>query len=140
MTKFTKGQCLCGAVKFSGEAASHEVSVCHCGQCRRWASGPLMVVQFPNGVTYENDAGLAVFRSSDVGERGFCQLCGSTLFWREAGAGPTDDHAVSAGCLDAADLVLHGHIWIDDKPDWYDFAGNHIRKTAAECLGQARQD
>jgi hypothetical protein len=26
------------------------------------------------------------------------------------------------------------HIWIDDKPDWYDFADNTPRKTAAQAM------
>jgi hypothetical protein len=28
------------------------------------------------------------------------------------------------------------HIWIDDKPDFYDFADDAPRKTAAECLAE----
>ena len=132
------GQCLCGAVQFTGTPIQGRgISVCHCGQCRRWASGPLMSVRMADGVTLTKADGLAWYASSDFGERGFCRRCGSTLFWREAGA--ERDWAVSVGALDATNDGGHGlriteHIWIDDKPDFYDFADDAPRKTAAQCL------
>ncbi len=39
------GQCLCGAVKFTARDVPHQVGTCHCGQCRRWASGPYFAVR-----------------------------------------------------------------------------------------------
>ena len=129
------GQCLCGAVKFSG-VPDAGIGVCHCGQCRIWGAGPFMEVDMKTGVRI--DAGedqLKWFRSSDVGERGFCATCGSTLFWRAVGAG--DAMSVNAHALQADHgLVLEQHIWVDDKPDWYEFADDAPRRTAAECLGQ----
>ncbi len=130
------GQCLCGAVRFTGTPTQGRgISVCHCGQCRRWASGPLMSVRMAGGVTLSASGGLAWYASSDHGEHGFCRHCGSTLFWREAGA--DRDWAVSVGTLaeDHGQEIVE-HIWIDDKPDFYDFADDAPRKTAAQCLGE----
>lgn len=87
------------------------------------------------GVSFESDATLSWYRSSETGERGFCSACGSTLFWRRVGAGSA--MAVSAHALEPGHgLALNQHIWIDDKPDWYDFADDAPRLTAAEFLAE----
>jgi hypothetical protein len=57
-----------------------------------------MSARMEGGVTLVRDDGLAWYASSDVGERGFCRHCGSTLFWREPGVGR--DWAVSMGTLE----------------------------------------
>ena len=131
----TNGQCLCGAVQFSGTPDTDRgISVCHCGQCRRWASGPFWAVRMDGEITLTKDDRLVWHRSSDHGERGFCGLCGSSLFWRKPGAGL--DCAVSAGALaEGHGLAIGAHIWVDDQPGFYDFADDAPRKTAAQCLG-----
>ncbi len=130
------GLCLCGAVQFTGTPVEGRgIHVCHCGQCRRWASGPFMAIRFSSGVTLTKDDGLDWYASSDRGERGFCRHCGSTLFWREPGE--ARDWAVSVGTLaEGHGQEIVEHIWIDDKPDFYDFADDAPRKTAAQCLGE----
>ena len=133
MTELLTGQCLCGSVKFSG-LPDNGIGVCHCGQCRRWGAGPFMEVDMSTGVRFETDEGLSWYRSSEIGERGFCRRCGSSLFWRRVGAGAA--MSVSAHALQTDHgLELTQHIWVDDKPDWYDFADDAPRKTAAECQG-----
>ena len=130
------GQCLCGAVHFHGTpVADSGVGVCHCGQCRRWGGGgPFMAVRMGGGVTFDADEALACYRSSDVGERGFCSCCGSSLFWRALDAG--NDVAINVSALpEDYGQAIYEHIWVDDKPGWYDFADYRPRKTAAEVLG-----
>jgi hypothetical protein len=130
------GQCLCGAVAFTGTPRPHNgISVCHCGQCRRWASGPLMSIRMADGVTLTRDDGLVWYAASDHGERGFCRHCGATLFWRVQGV--ERDWSASVGTLvgDHGQQIVE-HIWSDDKPDFYDFTDDAPRKTAAECLAR----
>ncbi len=82
------GQCLCGAVQFTGTPVEGRgIHVCHCGQCRRWVSGPVMVIRMAGGVVLTKSKGLVWYASSDRGERGFCCHCGSSLFWRVPGGG-----------------------------------------------------
>ena len=50
-----KGQCLCGAVKFTVKNISNKVDACHCGMCRRWGGGPLMVIGCGTDVEYEGE-------------------------------------------------------------------------------------
>ena len=137
MTELLKGQCLCGAVKFHGTIAENRgINVCHCGQCRRWGGGgPFMPVRFEGGVVFEDDAALTWFKSSEHGERGFCRVCGSSLFWRAPGAG--NDVAINVSTLgDDHGLQLQQHIWVDDQPGWYAFADDAPRLTAAQAMGQ----
>ncbi len=131
------GQCLCGAVRFRGTPkAARGISVCHCGQCRRWGGGgPFMSVRFEGGVTFEADETLAWFRSSDHGERGFCARCGSSLFWRAPGQG--DDVSASAAALpEDHGLQIGAHIWVEDKPGFYEFADDRPRLTAEQATAR----
>ncbi|MDM7255981.1 MAG: GFA family protein [Paracoccus sp. (in: a-proteobacteria)] len=107
------GGCLCGRVRFTGEAVADDLRACHCGQCRRW-SGHVWA-----GVT----ARLTIegeprwFRSSPQAERGFCPVCGSNLFWRKPGHDLLD---VAPGAIDPpTGLRLIGHIFIAFKGDYY---------------------
>jgi len=131
-----KGRCLCGAVQFTGTPVpGRGISVCHCGQCRRWAGGPFFAVRMQGGITLTQEVGLIWFRSSDHGERGFCDRCGSSLFWRKPGSGL--DVAVSVGALvDGHREQIASHIWIEDKPDFYDFADDAPRLTAEQAMAR----
>lgn len=129
------GHCLCGAVRFSGGPVSRGVDICHCGMCRRWSSGPLMALHLAGGVTVAEGSPLAWFKSSDHGERGFCTVCGTGLFWRSPGG--SNDWAVNAHALETAEgLEVTEHIWVDDKPDFYEFADRAPRLTAADWLAR----
>lgn len=126
------GRCLCGAVSFALEKPVTDVSVCHCSMCRRHSGGPVIAAYDVGDVRIEGAENLTWYRSSDWGERGFCKVCGSNLFWRLLETGETFP---SAGALDDLSGVrLESHIFIDSKPDCYDFAGDAPRLTEAEVL------
>lgn len=76
------------------------------------------------------------FESSDEAERGFCTNCGSHLFFRlKEGLG--DYRGVSSGSLDdESGLKIDKHIFIDKKPEYYDFKDNSPRLTEREFLAQ----
>lgn len=113
----TRGQCLCGAVRFSGRLISDEASICHCGQCRRW-SGHAWAACSISGLVIEDEQHLRWFRSSPIAQRGFCAVCGSSLFWRMDGR---EEVAVATGSIEApTGLRLTGHIYVADKGDYYD--------------------
>lgn len=127
-----RGRCLCGAVRFRAKAASHDVSVCHCGMCRRWTGGPLMYIDTEGAPLIEGLEDVGVYRSSESGERGFCKRCGSVLFWKVAGE---DRYTFTAGSLDdLSGLVLAKEIFIEDKPQFYDFANPTEKLRGAEAM------
>ncbi len=132
------GHCLCGAVTYEGQGERGRVHLCHCSDCVRWTGGPFMGLQFSDGLTIKT-GDVNWYDSSDWGERGSCSKCGSTLFWRLK-----QDHKitiVTAGSLDdTSDLEpIEEHIFIDHKPDYYDFAGDVPRLTGAEVFARLQE-
>jgi hypothetical protein len=126
------GRCLCGAVTFRAKLASHDVSLCHCGMCRRWTGGPLMYVDIEGAPAIEGRKSVGIYRSSDKGERGFCTRCGSVLFWKVAGE---ERYTFTAGSLDdVSGLVLAREIFIEDKPQFYDFANPTEKLRGADAM------
>ena len=92
-----------------------------------------MAIRMQGGVTFDDDAALVWYRSSDQGERGFCARCGTSLFWRAPGAG--NDVAINVNTLpEDHGQTINEHIWVDDQPAWYDFADDRPRRTAAQVL------
>jgi hypothetical protein len=124
------GQCLCGALRFKAVPKSNEMGVCHCGMCRRWAGGVFMAVSCGPNVEVENDEHLGVYTSSDWGDRCFCKVCGSTLFWRMRDG---TNIAVSMQAFDDPEAFrFSSEIFIDDKPGNYEFANATKQQTGEE--------
>ncbi len=120
-----KGRCECGAVLFEVKDARPEVTVCHCGQCRRtsghlWAS----TVVADDDLVFQSEEALVWYESSDFAKRGFCGRCGSSLFYKMH----NEPHiAVAAGCFDdPTGLSITKHIFAKDKGDYYDIADGAV--------------
>jgi len=128
------GRCLCGAIKFSAAATGMAMTACHCGMCRRWAGGALMTVDCAGELMLEGAENLAVYRSSEYGERCFCKTCGTTLFWRMQDGSLTE---ISAQAFDDPGAFHFAQeIFIDEQPGNYAFAGHRKRLTGAEFFAQ----
>ncbi len=92
------GGCLCGAVRWVVTARPSPVVNCHCGQCRRWhGHHGAYTTAARTAVRFTRDGGLAWYQSSAEARRGFCRVCGSSLFWEKIGGVHLD---VIAGALD----------------------------------------
>jgi hypothetical protein len=102
--------------------------------CRQWGGSALLSVQCGTGVEIQGDVGR--YRSSQWAERGFCRQCGSSLFYRYV---PADAYAFAAGLFaDDALQPLSEEIFIDEKPDYYAFAGDTEKLTGAEVIAKAK--
>lgn len=126
------GNCLCGDVSFTVEAPTH-LDACHCGQCRRWSGSPNMSLDF-TAVSFEKKDGLKWYQSSEWAQRGFCQNCGSSLFYRLAQ--DPDKMTVCVGALDGVsdDVPITKEFFIDEKPGFYNFEGEREKLTGAEVF------
>lgn len=117
------GGCECKKVRFEVPAVREDVTVCHCGQCRRtsghiWAS---TVAKFED-FTLTEDEGLVWYASSSFAKRGFCKHCGSSLFYR---MNDEEGIAIAAGCLDDDNgLTVGKHIFVADKGRYYEIGDN----------------
>lgn len=137
MTETYTGRCLCGAVAFEGMLNDGKAfGICHCRTCRRWSGGPGYATELAE-VVFSEQTGLTWFQSSDWAERGFCSQCGSNIFYRLRDPDMCHVYFTFLGALDdGASFELAEHIFINEKPDKYDFADDVPRLTAAEFMAR----
>ena len=126
------GRCLCGSVQFTAAKVETDHHACHCGMCRRWSSGGGFFGAHAHEVTFTQSATLAVYESSDWATRGFCNACGTPLYYFLK---PTQAYIVSVGTFDdPTPFKLVREIFIDRKPPGFDFVGGHERWTEQETF------
>ena len=129
-----KGSCLCKSVEIEAETVSYNVGACHCSMCRKWAGGPLLAVEASGEVKLKGEDNVGRFKSSDWAERGFCKKCGTHLFYHLTGNG---QYIIPAGLFDNCEkLVLDHQIFIEEKPDYYNFKEETKNMTGAEIFAQ----
>ena len=116
-----KGSCLCGAVRFTVAGELPGPDACHCVQCRKHSGHVFASTDVPkSSLTVEGEDQLAWYQSSDRVRRGFCMVCGSSLFWDPI---RSEKIAVAMGAFDGpTDTRLHMHIFVAEKGDYYDIA------------------
>lgn len=132
------GKCLCGAVTVVAHDASDEVGACHCGTCRRWGGGPFMEIDCGSSVVWTGEEAIGVFQSSEWAERGFCNRCGTHLFYRIK---ETSQHMVPIGLFGDDDtLVFDRQVFIDEKPAFYSFTETTTNLTGAEIFAMFGPD
>ena len=112
------GGCLCGAVTYKTSGPLRPVVACHCAQCRK-SSGNYVTATSVARDQIEIIGEPVWYVSSDTARRGFCGICGSSLFWDGAG----ENISIHAGSMDGeTGLTLKGHIFCADKGDYYEIA------------------
>ena len=137
-TQDVTGGCLCGAVRFIGDARSARSAraIAACAAAGRPARSSR--VDCGDSVKVSDAASLAWYRSSDWAERAFCKQCGSTavlIVWSAS-----NGHFVSAEAFDDTSGFAFTHqIFIDEKPAYYDFANKTKNMTGAEVFAAFAQ-
>jgi hypothetical protein len=127
-----EGTCLCGAIRIT-IPETNIVDACHCGMCRRWSGGPLMVVKGGTDIQIEGrtDA-LKSYQSSEWAERAFCSECGTHLFYKFL---PKNEYFLPVGLFqEQTEFKFTTQIYIDSKPSFYEFANSTTKMTEAEFL------
>ncbi|MDH3431439.1 MAG: GFA family protein [Gammaproteobacteria bacterium] len=129
-----KGACLCGAVRITATTENNSVGACHCKMCRRWGGGPFMELTCTSDVAIDGKEHITVFDSSAWAERGFCNQCGTHLFYRLK---KTGQHMIPVGFFDDDDEVVFDHqVFIDEKPSFYRFANETRNMTGVELFAR----
>lgn len=126
-----KGSCLCGAVSYEIEGALGESDACHCSQCRKWSGHYWASTDVPRtALTVQGADKVTWYRSSEKVQRGFCSVCGSTLFWDPIDRA-RERTGVSMGSLEApTGAKLHIHIFVADKGDYYEVGDPDVPQYA----------
>jgi hypothetical protein len=117
-TTKASGACLCGSVAYEVSGPLTGVIYCHCAQCRKTSGHYLAATSCQReDFSLTKDEGLRWFQSSPEAERGFCERCGSSLFWSFKDA---PSISIMPGSLDLpTDLKADAHIYVDDASDYY---------------------
>ena len=69
---------------------------------------------------------------SDWAERGFCQKCGTHLFYRLKAK---DHYYIPAGIFDdQKDFIFDTQVFIEEKPEYYSFENETNNMTDAELF------
>ncbi|NNU79390.1 GFA family protein [Halovulum dunhuangense] len=132
------GGCLCGAVRFTARDVPARFGVCHCPMCRRWTGSALLAVTLPErNVRWTGAEHMAERQTTSFGRRGWCRECGSGLWFKVTADSPYKGEIdLPIGLFDDPDgFNMASEIYIDHKPDSYDFAGAGRKQlTRAECV------
>ncbi len=114
------GSCLCGVVAFSMQLPSIWCAHCHCNMCKKaHGAGYVTWVGFKQKqVTFSADNDQLIWYESSLGaQRGFCQQCGSSLFFRsEKWAGEL--HIALGVIDDEIDRKPQANVFFDNHVDW----------------------
>ena len=96
------GGCQCGAVRFRVEGTLGDASVCHCRMCQKAFGGFYAPLVSTKGATCVWTRGTpARFKSSNFVERGFCDKCGTPLFYDAP-----DGIALAIGAFDHPEAIV----------------------------------
>jgi hypothetical protein len=128
-SKILDGQCMCGAVTAKATVTKPIVSACHCYMCRRHTSSMFMSLPATD-IKVVRPAESS--QSSDWEERGFCEVCGSTLWYATTGDVVRN---LSAGLFEnSGDAPLKLEFFADAAPEGYALAGDHRKMTTTETM------
>lgn len=128
------GKCLCGSVTVSAEKINQNIGACHCTMCRKWTGGSPFFATNCEEISFSGEENIQTYNSSAWGERGFCKKCGTNLFYKLK---EKEQYILSAGLFDGVEGYNFDHqIFIDEKPDWYDFANETTNMTGAEVFAK----
>ena len=113
------GGCACRGVRYRVSGPIRHVVNCHCEPCRR-ITGHFMAATsaHPDDVAFDASGTLRWYDRTGSVQYGFCERCGSTLFWRAADK--PSSLAIAAGTLDQptglhTELALFG----DEAGDYH---------------------
>jgi hypothetical protein len=131
------GHCLCGAVTITIGRARPLVDVCHCHMCQRWVGGTFGGVSGEDA-RVDGEEHVTAFRSSEWAERAFCSRCGSNLWYRFL---PTGHRSFLAGLFELPKgFAMWRQIFVDEKPDWFDFAQDTPKLTGEDVIAEAKAE
>src|SRR5688500_15094914 len=113
------GGCQCGAVRYALHEQPTGPHICHCRMCQKAFGSffapltgvPLTAFEITRGA-------LAIYKSSDPTERGFCSNCGTPLTIHDVGSPRI---AVSIGSLDEPEKIPpENQYGIESRISWFE--------------------
>lgn len=117
-----RGSCACGNIQYTSTALPDVLVNCNCSQCRKISGAPYLTFAAVPVKSLSWSTPPSAFRFSDIAQRGFCPLCGSSLTM--AYHCQPERISVAAGTID--ETSVHGnlpkpsmHIFLKEKAGWF---------------------
>ena len=116
-----RGSCLCGEIQFQVSCDLPPASACHCRECRKHSGHFEASTDIPrSALSISGEENIKWYHSSQKVRRGFCALCGSTLFWDPIDTQKYNWTAVALGSFDTpTQTKIKDHIFTIEKGDYY---------------------
>ncbi|EME44784.1 hypothetical protein DOTSEDRAFT_103637, partial [Dothistroma septosporum NZE10] len=127
-----RGTCACGTTTWTSTTAPTHLDYCYCTQCQRISGSPFIAWLGLPHTSVSVQGSIKTFRllvssgMNSIATRSCCADCGSTLSMQYDCYKGEKVH-IAAGTVvegEIGDGVGRCHIWIGDKPGWYDVAGD----------------
>ncbi|KIN62654.1 Glutathione-dependent formaldehyde-activating enzyme-like protein [Sulfitobacter noctilucicola] len=108
-----------------------KLRACHCDMCRKHTSGAFFSIEtLADSITVTGPA--KAYKSSEWAGRGFCEICGSTLWYETNHDGVRN---LAAGLFaNAGGGTMTAEFFADQCPTGYSFAGTHKKLTTQETI------
>ena len=115
--------CLCAGVSMSIRGEFRPVINCHCIQCTKTHGNYAAYTSvLEENILFKSKKSLQWFKSSKEASRGFCNICGSSIFFKRYGSRAV---SVSAGLFrNPSRLKTVSHIYVKNKRDYYTITDN----------------
>jgi hypothetical protein len=110
------GGCACGALRFRAKGEPKRVGICHCMTCRRIHGSA-----FSSYAIYERDdiewsGDARAWKSSPLGRRHFCPVCGSVAYMEY---GDTSELDIPLGAFDRTGIFEPTYeLWCCHREPW----------------------
>ncbi len=120
MTVETKlsGRCHCGHVTWEADGPPVWSAICHCEDCRRAASAPMVGWLGVKTADVVWSGPLRRYQSSALAERGFCNDCGAPLLFENPTRWPGETYLYAPTLHDPAEFHPECHLFINEKLPW----------------------
>ncbi len=110
--------CLCGGVKIRIKGKLRHVINCHCSQCLKTHGNYAAYTECPDDkINFINKTTLKWYQSSKIAKRGFCSICGASIFYKLL---KSENISIAAGMFsNPTKLKTHSNIYTKGKLDYY---------------------
>lgn len=121
LPKQLRGECLCGAVRYSVSDAFEYALYCHCSKCRRTTGSAFKPLAGALRSNLNLDLGsdcLSIFGDEDADHDVHCGKCGSLLFSVVRQGAYV--HVAMGTLLDDPSIRPSAHIFVGSKAAWHE--------------------
>ena len=115
--------CLCKGIVMTIKGEFRPVVNCHCIQCAKTHGNFAAYTSvLEENIFFKSKKTLKWFNSSTKANRGFCNNCGASIFFKRSGSKSV---SISAGLFKKpTKLKTISHIYIQNKRDYYKISDN----------------